>query len=311
MMHELEGERRALIAASAVAIGSMPLVPLLCGFSLDLMSFVPLFALAGVLALFLAYVTWRRLDRLRPPLEATVLGLLVVTPILAMTYAAMRADAPLADSALIAMDRALGFDWPAFVRLVDRSAALSWLLGFVYSTFVFQLLAMPWLLGLSRRPGRAYEFVLAYLLLCALSAVISVPFPSLGAYVGHQFDAASLRHLDSHFAHFFLDSFLAVRERSDFVLAAGDSAGIITFPSVHAGVAAICAWAAWPTALRYPALALNLLMALSAIPVGAHYLVDVIAGGFVALATVWIVRRLIRLTTAPASSRAPALCQEA
>ncbi len=64
-----------------------------------------------------------------------------------------------------------------------------------------------------------------------------------------------------------------------FVLDLDQAAGILTFPSVHAGVAALCAWAAWNSPLlRYPVLALNGAMAVSAITHGSHYLMDVIAG---------------------------------
>ena len=65
--------------------------------------------------------------------------------------------------------------------------------------------------------------------------------------------------------------------------------GIVTFPSIHAGIALILAWAAWSsTALRYPLLVLNALMAIGAVTHGAHYFVDVIAGLLVAVAVIAI-----------------------
>ncbi len=294
MQAQLEHHRQALVAASTIALVAMLALPPMLGFGLDLASFIPLFALAGVLAVFLPYVAWRRLDALRTPLEATTLGLVLVMPVLVFTYAAMRVGAPLADGLLIAIDNAIGFDWSSFVRTVDRSHAAAYALALAYSSFSLQLLLLPSLLCIARRPDRAYDLVLAYLILCTLAALCSIPFPSMGAYVAAGFDPDSLRHVNAHFGYFFLESFQAVRTQPDFVLALGNAAGIITFPSVHAGVAAICAWAAWPTPLRLPLLALNVLMAVSAIPIGAHYLIDVLAGGLVAAVAVRLVGVAVR-----------------
>jgi membrane-associated phospholipid phosphatase len=208
------------------------------------------------------------------------------------SYAAMRVGAPLADDTLRAWDAALGFDWLACVRFVDRSHTMATALSVGYSSFVFQLLLLPGLLCAVRLPERAYRLILGYLILCTLSAIVGSGFPAEAAYVAHGLEAEALRHVDGHFGRLFLDSFRAARAAGPFTLRFGDVAGIVTFPSVHAGVAALCAWAAWPSRpLRALFLPLNLLMAASAITNGAHYLVDVIAGGAVAFVTVAMVRR--------------------
>ncbi len=69
--------------------------------------------------------------------------------------------------------------------------------------------------------------------------------------------------------------------------------GILTFPSVHAAVAMLCAWAMWPIRpLRYPFLLLNILMTVSAVSHAGHYLADIIAGIGIAAATIAIVNKL-------------------
>lgn len=103
-------------------------------------------------------------------------------------------------------------------------------------------------------------------------------------------DASSLQNIDPTYGYFFLEQFHAVRNDPGFIWRLEDSAGILTFPSAHAAVAALCAWALWPIRiLRYPALALNLAMGFSAIPGANHYVVDVIAGVVVALAAIGFV----------------------
>jgi len=289
----IEDYRRALFAVTAAGLAAMLALPLLLGFYVDFASFLPLFVLAALPAMALPYAKWRKLDAMRPALEATSLGLLLTLPVLVLTYAAMRLDMPLADPLLARMDAAIGFDWTAFTRLVDTSRLASLILGLGYSSFSFQLLFLPSLLCIAGLPARAYQLVLAYFILCALSAAIGIFFPAVGAYVTHGMDPAGLDHVSGKFGHFFLASFHAVRGDPGFSLGIDNVAGILTFPSVHAGVAALCAWAAWPSRrLRWPFLILNLIMAAAAITHGAHYLIDIFAGGLVAWVTVPLVHRL-------------------
>lgn len=301
MTAAIEDYRRTLFAATAAGLFAMLALPLLLGFRVDFASFLPLFVLAALPALVLPYAAWRKLDAMRPALEATSLGLLLTLPVLVFTYAAMRLDMPLTDPMLARMDAAIGFDWVAFTRFVDRSRLASLILGLGYSSFSFQLLFLPALLCIARLPARAYQLILAYFVLCALSAAIGIFFPAVGAYVTHGMDPASLDHVSGKFGHFFLASFHAVRGEAGFSLGIDNVAGILTFPSVHAGVAALCAWAAWPSrGLRWPFLILNLIMAVSAITHGAHYLVDIFAGGLVAALTVRLVHRLAKAIGAAA-----------
>jgi hypothetical protein len=56
-------------------------------------------------------------------------------------------------------------------------------------------------------------------------------------------------------------------------------AGLVTFPSFHACAAVMLACAFWPyRLLRWPMIGLNLAMAVVAVPVGSHYVIDVVIG---------------------------------
>ena len=57
--------------------------------------------------------------------------------------------------------------------------------------------------------------------------------------------------------------------------------------------AVILAWAAWPMrAIRWPAILLNGAMLVSAVPIGGHYLIDIVAGCVVAAIGISIARKI-------------------
>jgi membrane-associated phospholipid phosphatase len=297
---EISRCRIAGVVATVISLVAMFVAPILAAFRIDFASFGPLCLLIAIVAVFIPYTAWRNMQRLRAALETSSLGLLMTLPVLVFSYAAMRMALPITDGLLIAADRAIGFDWPGFVRWVDHYPRFAVALAYGYSSFSFQLLVLPILLALLGFEGRAYQLVLGYLLLCSAAISISTFFPSLGAYQGYGVDGRALAHVNTHFGYFFLNSFAAVRDDPHFTLSLHNAAGIITFPSIHAGVALLCGWAAWTLRLlRLPFVALNLLMTVSAVTHGGHYLVDIFAGFAVAAAAIVTVLRLTRAKLAP------------
>jgi hypothetical protein len=55
------------------------------------------------------------------------------------------------DSSLVRFDRALGFDWPAVYRWVQSHHEVQRILAFAYVSGEWQLIAIPFILGLSGR----------------------------------------------------------------------------------------------------------------------------------------------------------------
>jgi hypothetical protein len=310
MSAEFSRQRSLLLAATILALLALLGLPPLLDFSVDPDLFWSTIKVAAVLACIAPIAAWRGMRSIQAALEATSIGILLVLPVLVITFAAMRLNMPLADDGLIAADRWLGFDWPSFVRLVDGYPMAAWLLALGYASFSFQLLFVPALLCVFGMPARAYQFVLGYFVLCVLASIISIWFPSVGAYQAFGVEPGSMRHIDARYGHLFLDAFHGVRNEAHFYLTIGKTYGILTFPSVHVGVAVLCTWAAWPSRiLRYPFLAVNILMAIGAITHGAHYLVDIIAGAAVAFVTVIAISQarlprlqLIRPRAAPAAA---------
>lgn len=247
--------------------------------SLDLLSTPHVLGIVGGVVPFALYARWRRMAVLPTAFECIGAVLMLAIPVLVWTYAAMRLNMPLTDAELIAMDEALAFDWHAFVAFVDTRPWLAAMLAMSYVSFPYQLLVLPFLLALTGFSARGYALVFAYALVCFISSVVGIWYPALGAYPTYGVAHADLASIDIKFGYFFLEQFHAVRDQAEFALRVDTAAGIVTFPSVHAAAAALCAWAAWGSRLlRLPFLALNVLMAVSAISHGSHYLIDVVAG---------------------------------
>ena len=80
--------------------------------------------------------------------------------------------------------------------------------------------------------------------------------------------------------------------------------GLVTFPSYHAAVAASLIWASWSLRwLRAPIILWNLAMLVSCILVGAHYLVDLIAGIAVAFVSIRFAIQIVPGTPAKPPDR--------
>ena len=228
---------------------------------------------------------------LRATIECLGCGFLLIIPITISTYIAAKLNFPLADAQLARWDSMLGVDWPFIMRWVDEHSLAAEVFNRAYRTFSYQLILYPIVLIVFNKINQAYQMVSVYGLLCFLASAVSIFWPALGTYTFYQFDASTLKNLDATYGYFFLEQFQAVRDNPDFVWSLEQSAGIVTFPSVHAAVATLCAWAIRPVRLlHYPVLVLNIAMALSAVPAANHYFIDVIAGCLVALVSIILVR---------------------
>ena len=287
-MHPIDINLASRIIWRTVAIAQLMMIVALLVTKIDIVPAQIVRVYAGLVALaaLLFYAHWRGMTRLKELFEPLTVGLFFALPITVATYAAIGVNMPLADQQLAAWDRSLGFDWAGFIYAVDSHPALSKLLQQSYGSFSKQSLFLLLFLGYQRKAARAYAFSFAFLLLCLISSLVSLYFPALGTYVTYGITQENLSNINATYGFVFIEQFHSVRDQAVFTLDFDKLAGILTFPSVHAGLAVLCVWAAWGSKwLRYPFLILNIAMASSAVSHANHYLVDVIAGfGAAALA---------------------------
>lgn len=227
-----------------------------------------------------------RIQALAMALTALTLFSLVL---LLVSYLATATSRPLLDNYLAAGDASLGFDWVAYVRLLNAYPSIDHVLSMAYSSLSIQLLLLPAILALTARTDRLEEFVAHYGVAGCLTCLVMMAVPAAGAFDFYRPSPDILSSFSPGASTRHLGQLHALRTLKPFLLEHAE--GLVTFPSFHAALAAIFAYST--RGIRYislPVYALNAMMILATIPEGGHYLVDVLGGLAVAAVAIQFVR---------------------
>lgn len=239
---------------------------------------------AGALVVFAAiaaiYSYWRPDERIvdLAHCAAQLIALFAATG--AFSYVVTAAGLPLANGAIAAADRALGFDWLSWFGWVEQHPALRLVLQIVYPSAIAQMVMIACYLSLGGQPERSRELVwtimLSLLVIVPLSGLLPVESAWIYYGVGAFFDAASIADFDR------------LRSGQLHDLDLRQLQGIISFPSFHTSLGVLFAYVVRKRRLiLLPAALLNVAMIVSVLTEGGHFLVDVIAGAGVAAAAIW------------------------
>jgi membrane-associated phospholipid phosphatase len=205
--------------------------------------------------------------------------LLMVPPVVTLSYLAASLNLPLQDNILARADALLGFDWPALSAWMSSHPWLSDTLTFTYTTILWQPFLIMFLTSVDAPGSANSEFVWTFLLGALIAIAVSGLVPALG-YEG----VIGSPHIDA---------LREIRDGDWTVLDIRKVDGIITFPSFHAAVGILYVYSVrhirWALCLLAP---LNIALVLSTPTVGGHYFVDVIAGLLTASLAIWLTRRI-------------------
>ncbi len=152
-------------------------------------------------------------------------------------------------------------------------------MNYAYASIGVQPFVLLAALVFTGRIRRLRVFLLAWT--ATLACVIAIfPFvPAVGAYLHYGIAQAEIPQVLVNVGWRHVDLLEPIRAGVLRDVHFYSFAGIVTFPSFHAAAAVLLAWGFWGVPyLRWPALALNLLMIVSSMPIGAHYVVDLAAG---------------------------------
>ena len=218
-----------------------------------------------------------------------------------LSYHAARACNPLWDATFERWDRALGFDWMAAMRLVDRSPAAVTALFLAYSSLIPQIIAVVCALGFMRKLASLRTVMLAAMLCGSVSIFISIFMPAVAYGVFKGVTADTFEHVSPWAGFIKMDHFNSLRDGTIPEFDLVNMQGLITFPSYHAGLSAITLWGFWATRklwLQVPGMTLAFLTIVSTPIDGGHYVVDVLAGIAIAIACLFAANRAIRWSPA-------------
>lgn len=257
------------------------------GFRYDL----PAIALLGMAGLLLsaavAGLTRRRMSDAALLLECYLLLLASAVILSAVTCTLAATKAPYVDDVLIAIDRRLfGSSWLDIATFFSRRPLTTAILSFVYSSLSWQPFVILGLLVLRRRHSEARSITLTWLIASTLCVLAMPVAPALGGYLHYGTRPADFPYVLVTAAWDFEPLITAIRSGQLRALGAAPIVGIVTFPSFHAAGAIILGYYGRHATAGFAIFAINAAMLISTVPIGGHYIVDVLAGAAIALVAI-------------------------
>lgn len=294
----------AIVDAVWIALG---------GYQFDLRSLGICLTMTALMATVgYVYTRWRSDERLA--VAATETAFLLIFSALAsvFSYLVTGLDRPLIDTALAATDKALGFDWLAYVGFANSHPWIGMLSSTVYQSTLFQIAFTVVVLPLLGNADRARELTLTVMVSALLCIIISGVLPAAGALAYYRPDAAFFQQhhpvVDLAYKQVFFD----IRSGAVRQFSLDGMHGLVAFPSYHVGlsVALMVAfrgvkWWFWPM------MALNTLVILSTPIDGGHHLSDAIGGAALALFSAAVVVALRKRLTVPVPVPEPGVLVQA
>ncbi|MBV9568846.1 MAG: phosphatase PAP2 family protein [Hyphomicrobiales bacterium] len=236
----------------------------------------------ALVAIFLAassfYLRIRPDRRLAVVTAATAFMLAFAATTGVLTYPAAATGAATRDEMFVAFERLIGVDWRALVEAMTASPVLNTGLTLAYLSSLPQIPLTILVLGFAGRDERLATYLsllpatlMGTILLFALAPAFG-PIPSYGID-GELYERLGPGGKD------FLPDFLALRQGHFAGFDLGKMQGVVTFPSFHCVLAVLTAWALAPIRwIGASAILLNGIVVVSTVPVGGHYIADIVAG---------------------------------
>ena len=244
----------------------------------------PVSEIAGIWVVFTAYLHFRPNPRLSEMLNYVVLWLLFSTAAAVSTYLAATLALPLQDTFYAAVDHALRFNLAGFTRVLLAYPLVFAFLKVDYHSLVLQISATVLWLAHTRTKGRNAEFLCCAIISLLITCLLAALLPAVGSPMAEN---PSLRSTPD-----WVPEILALRSGLIVTRAMEDLQGIVCFPSYHTVLAMLITRAHRGLASFWPVAIVNGLMLLAILPVGNHYVADLLGGGGVAILSILVVRRI-------------------
>lgn len=203
-----------------------------------------------------------------------------------LSYALAARAGPLWDKRLGLLDRAAGFDWPFLFAAADGFPVGLWIGGLAYHSLTVQMVTCILILSVTNQVPRLRTAVTAAIASGFATILISGVMPAFG----NVFDPAHYRHLWPSVAWIEQAMLVGLRSGTWRTIDLTQMMGIVTFPSYHATLPIILAWAVGKTRYCRAIASIWASVTIAATPLfGGHYAADVFAGAGLAILTLWAV----------------------
>ena len=207
-----------------------------------------------------------------------------------LSYLAARIGFPDQDANFVRADGVLGFHWLDWKAWVDGNPLLRWLLSLAYASYAWQIACIFVVLAVLPDRKRSLEAYCAFALAGLGADIVSGILPAIGAgpYLGGT-------------PAVWTPALALIHAPGAMTVDMKEVEGIVSLPSFHAAIAVIVSWAVRRTwVFGWLVAAINVVMIVSTLSQGGHYLVDTLAGLALAAATITIAHRVVyRPSAAP------------
>ena len=238
------------------------------------------------------YSTWRRDALIASLLSTFTVQIWGAISMGLLALLAVGAGFPLVDPTLAQIDAALGIDHHALLGWLAQYPTLSFILRLFYSSAAPMSLVVMLALAFCRRFDNLRDFGLLWQLTLFASVAISTVTPAIGVYAHLGIAADVVAALPAGSGLYHLDTFDAVRAGQFLDLDPTDIDGVVTFPSFHICMALTIAYALRHLPVVAPIAAIySAIVAVATVPIGGHYVIDLIAGAAIFAGAVAMIRR--------------------
>lgn len=189
---------------------------------------------------------------------------------LVFSYLVATTNQPFVDSTLGALDSYMGFSSPDIVMMFRSHAWLYKSFILIYNSFLFQPYLIIFYFGFFGKSVYLERFFMQFIIASLLTELMAGIFPAAGPYVWYNYPASP--DLNAALDHLY--------ELRNNVLDITKKDGIVSLPSFHTILALLYLYTFrhQRKIIFIPILILNLLIIFSCLPIGQHYLTDIIAG---------------------------------
>jgi hypothetical protein len=194
---------------------------------------------------------------------------------------------PLEDARLTAWSDAVGIDHRAILEWLAARPLIGAVLSNAYLLSVPTMFLAPVILAATGQFARLKTFVWLYVVLLTACVLISIVVPAKGFAVYEPPPAELMAPLPPGASVFYAKVSEAYRSGALRTIDPALLEGVVVFPSFHTIMALLAIYAFWRTRILWlVSLAVNVIVLASVVPIGGHYVWDVIGGALMFAAAV-------------------------